>query len=248
MSNQAFDIDLHIGNERAPTETTDWFAGEHYYRASLLQNGGITPDTFIELAERFSGLCDELYGGSYVKLVLDRAQPNISVECDKLRDALEAQPGDEIPTPANANIFNELLTYASVAEVTIKPNVELPAMPSTFAQAKWTRHAGKIMEFYAQGSSSPEGVDLIAELYARMFPERIPGKGLKVALGIMAVREQRKEGLGEEAFHLEQRERFDNNSAVMGRPGSAFYLGEQSTSKTQNRSLTSRVRRFFGNL
>lgn len=248
MSNQAFDMDIRLGRERAPSEITDRFASEHYYQASLLQDGGVTPDTFVEFAGRFSLLCDQLYGGSSVSLVIDRAHPNITVDCEELVEALKEQPGDEIPTPANQEMFKLVFAKASTADLSLRPNADIPVMPSTVAKVSWERSAGRIMEFYAQSSDTAEGRDFIQELYARMFhvSESAPRKGIDVALGMFAVRDQRKKGMGATAFRQEMQERFDNNSAMTGHPNSTYLPGESPDSRLRNESLLELLRKIFG--
>lgn len=248
MSNQAFDMDVRLGTERAPSEITDRFASEHYYHASLLQDGGITPDTFVEFAGRFSLLCDQLYGGSSVSLVIDRAHPNITVDSEELVEALKEQPGVEVSTPADRDMFKLVFANAHTADLSLRPNVDLAVMPSTFAKVSWQRSAGRILDFYAQGSSSPEGIEFIQELYARMFhvPESAPRKGIDVALGMFAARDQRRKGMGEVAFNQEMRQRFDNNSRAVGRPDSLYYLGDNPASRVRNESLIESLRRLFG--
>lgn len=244
MSNQAFDIELHIGSDRAPAEITDLFAGEHYFHASLLQNGGITPDTFVEFAGRFAVLCDESYGGSRLKLTVDTAHPKMTIDCEALREELAENPGDQLATPVNVDIFKVLFKTANTVDLVVRPIEDIPEMPSTFSKVSWERSAGNLIDFYAQGGSGSAGTQFTQELYERMFnvSESVPRKGIDVALGIIAAKELRRYAIGSEEFTRQLRANFDFISRYLGRPDSSFYLD------CPEPNATSRLAKFFNSI
>ena len=250
MSNPVFDTTQSIGNQRAPNEITDFLNEESDFRACMFQEGDVSVNTIVEFFGRFALLCSVLYPDSVNKLTIDAVHPNITIDCEELRQALEENPGKELPTPVNIGIFTQVFSTLSAVDLVIKPAQYIPTMPTTFAKVSWERTAPSLIDFYAQGGRSPDGRDFVQELYARMFnvAESAPRTGIDVALGIFATVEMRRYGVGVEQYNREQRENFDNISSALLLPDSRHYLDPRSTAmrpRSRTGALSAFVKRFF---
>ncbi len=211
-----------IGDRIAPEHISAEYHPYFTYNAGLHRDKGINADTFMKYAGRFALICDQTYQGSNLELKVNAAHPNITIDCEELREALRTQPGQIIPTPVDRDDFTEIFATAKTADLVIKPTEPIPDMPSTFAKVSWNRSASKLLTFYAQGGEGQANEDFQLSLFNKMFyvPESAPKRGIDVAIGLAAVAELRRYSVGNTQYMSELQERFDFTRAHNSSRGS----------------------------
>lgn len=175
----------------APASVIEAVEHETQYTAVVSRRGGIKPQDYLALSQRFASLCNEVYGESDFQLLLDQG---VSVDPESVVASQDEYLGDLGVSVTIDRIdptaFTEIFTSASSLTLRIAPKQITEGLESSFAQVKWTRERPQVLGFYAQNGGNydlpPSERPLQKLLTRRMFfvPESAPKRGLKVKLGL----------------------------------------------------------------